>query len=141
MVDRYVRTMAYHGAIVIWIGLLAGFPFGLVVMQRMPGEVRAWHMAHMEGILNGLLTFAAAALLPRLTLDERRIPVYAWCFIGTGYANVVASIIAALVRQRGLEMTLPVSNLFVFALFVVGVLAVLYGLYLVMRGSQEPPSA
>jgi hypothetical protein len=106
MVDSYVRKLFFHGAAVIWVGLLAGFPFGFVVMHRMEGDVRAWHMAHLEGVLNGLLTFGAAAALKHLSLDERRIPLYA-------------------------------SNLAVFTMFVVAVVAVLVGLYLMMRGAQE----
>lgn len=93
MIDTYVRKMIFHGAAVIWVGLMAGFPFGLVVMGRMGGEARAWHMAHMEGILNGLLTFAAALALKHLTIDERRLPLYAWSFIVAAWTNTVASIL------------------------------------------------
>ena len=136
MIDAYIRKMIFHGAAVTWLGLMAGFPFGLVIMGRMEGDVRAWHMAHMEGILNGLLTFAAAAVLKYLAIDERRVPLYAWSFIVAGWTNIVASIIAALVGQRGLELALPISNLIVFATFVVGVIAVLIGLYLMLRGAK-----
>ena len=136
MIDNYVRKMIFHGAAVMWLGLMAGFPFGLVIMGRMKGDLRAWHMAHMEGILNGLLTIAAAAILKYLAIDERRVPLYAWSFIVAAWTNIVASIIAAVVRQRGLELALPISNLIVFSIFVVGILAVLLGLYLVLRGAQ-----
>ena len=139
--DGYVRKLYFHGAAVIWAGLLAGFPFGLVVMHRMGGDVRAWHMAHLEGVLNGLLTFGAAAALPYLTLDERRVALYAWSFIVAAWGNVIASITAAIVQQRGLELALPLSNLLVFAMFVVAVLAVLIGLYLMMRGSSRTSRA
>lgn len=137
MADAYARRLFFHGAAVIWVGLMAGFPFGMVVMNRMSGDLRAWHMAHLEGILNGLLTIAAGAALGRLTLDERRIPLYAWSFIVAAWGNVVASIFAAVVRERGLELALPVWNLVVFVGFVIAVVAVLVGLYLMMRGSQK----
>ena len=137
MVESYVRKLFFHGAAVMWVGLLAGFPFGFVVMHRMEGDVRAWHMAHLEGVLNGLLTFGAAAALEYLSLDERRIPLYAWCFIVAAWGNVIASILAAIVHQRGLELALPVSNLAVFTMFVVAVVAVLVGLYLMMRGARD----
>jgi len=140
MVDSYVRKMFFHGAAVIWVGLLAGLPFGLVVMGRMEGEVRAWHMAHLEGVLNGLLTFGAAAALKHLSLDEQRLWLYAWSFILAAWGNVVASILAALVHQRGLELAPPMTNIMVFTLFVIAVVAVLVGLYLMMRGAQEPSS-
>src|SRR4029078_11877167 len=107
MVESYARKSLFHGAAVIWIGLMAGFPFGMVIMGRMHGDERAWHMAHLEGVLNGLLSFVAAAALPLLKLDERRIPLYAYGFIVAGYGNVLASIFAAIVRQRVLELALP----------------------------------
>ncbi len=137
MVDSYVRKLYFHGAAVIWIGLMAGFPFGWVVMGRMEGDTRAWHMAHLEGILNGLLMFGGAAALPFLKIEERRLPLYAWSFLLAGYGNVIASILAALVRQRGLELALPASNLAVFTMFVVAVVAVLTGLYLIMVGAKR----
>jgi hypothetical protein len=137
MIDAYIRKMIFHGAAVIWLGLMAGFPFGFVIMGRMEGDLRAWHMAHMEGILNGLLTLAAAAVLKHLSIDERRVPLYAWSFIVAAWTNIVASIIAAIAHQRGLELAMPISNLVVFTIFVVGVLAVLVGLYLVLRGTQR----
>jgi hypothetical protein len=137
MTESYVRKMLYHGAAVIWVGLLIGFPFGLVAMGRLEGDVRAWRMAHLEGVLNGLLTIAAGAALKHLSLDERRVPFYAWSFIVAAWGNVIASLLAALARQRGLELALPWSNVVVFALFVIAVLGVLVGLYLMMRGAQE----
>jgi len=137
MTDTYVRKMVFHGAAVMWLGLMAGFPFGFVIMGRMEGDLRAWHMAHMEGILNGLLTLAAAAVLKYLSIDERRVPLYAWSFIVAAWTNIVASIIAAIVHQRGLELALPISNLVVFTIFVVGVLAVLVGLYLMLVGARK----
>jgi hypothetical protein len=138
MADAYARKLFYHGAAVIWVGLLAGLPFGMVIMGRMPGDTRAWHMAHLEGILNGLLTIAAGAALGRLTLDERSIPLYARSFIVAAWGNVIASIFAAMVHQRGLELALPLTNLVVFVGFVIAIVAVLLGLYLMMRGSKEP---
>jgi len=137
MVDQHVRKMILHGAAVIWVGLMAGFPFGLVVMGRMEGDIRAWHMAHLEGLLNGLLTIGAGVALKSLSLDERRVPLYAWSFILAAWGNIIASIIAAVVHQRGLELALPMSNLVVFTIFVAAVLGVLIGLYLMMRGAQE----
>jgi hypothetical protein len=137
MVDAYVRKLFFHGAAVIWVGLIAGFPFALVVMGRISGDVRAWHMAHLEGVLNGLLTFGAAAALKHLSLDERYIPLYTSCFIIAAWGNVAASILAAIVHQRGLELVPPMTNIMVFTMFVVAIAAVLVGLYLMMRGAQE----
>jgi hypothetical protein len=52
--------------------MVAGFPFAFVLLQKVvlwpfpaldwapPGDVRAWRMAHLEGILNGLTLIAIA---------------------------------------------------------------------------------
>jgi hypothetical protein len=137
MVDTYVRKLFFHGAAVIWVGLIAGFPFGLVVMGRIPGDARAWRMAHLEGVLNGLLTFGAAAALKHLSLDERYVSLYASAFIVAAWGNAVASIFAAIVHQRGLELAPPMTNIMVFTMFVVAIAAVFVGLYLMMRGARE----
>ena len=137
MIDTYVRKLFFHGAAVIWVGLIAGFPFGLVVMGRISGDARAWHMAHLEGVLNGLLTFGAAAALKHLSLDERYVPLYASCFIVAAWGNVIASIFAAIVHQRGLELAPPMTNIMVFTMFVIAIAAVLVGLFLMMRGAQQ----
>jgi hypothetical protein len=136
MIDAYVRKLFYHGAAVIWVGLIVGFPFGLVVMDRIPGDARAWHMAHLEGVLNGLLTFGAASALKHLSLDERYVSLYASCFIVAAWGNVLGSIVAAIVRQRGLELAPPMTNIMVFTMFAVAIAAVLVGLFLLMRGAQ-----
>ena len=44
---------------------------------QVPGESRAWIMAHLEGITNGLLLIAIAAASPFLKLGER---AYTWLF-------------------------------------------------------------
>ncbi len=49
MDERLRHKMIFHGAVVILLGLLAGFPFAFVITEQMPGDVRAWRMAHLEG--------------------------------------------------------------------------------------------
>src|SRR5262249_46368507 len=67
MNDRLRSLMVGHGALVFLVGMVAGFPFAFAILGRIvlwpfPGaidwtgstDVRAWRMAHLEGILNGL---------------------------------------------------------------------------------------
>ena len=64
MRERLQASMIVHGAVVFVIGLLAGFPFAFVILGKialwplpgtadvhLSGDVRGWHMAHLEGIL------------------------------------------------------------------------------------------
>lgn len=61
---------------------------------RVPGETRAWNMAHLEGITNGLLLMVIAACGDRLKLNPRQFNwlfytslVFAWLFTLPAIAN------------------------------------------------------
>ena len=115
MTDHLQSRMIGHGALVFMLGLLAGFPFAFVIVGKVAlwpipgaidwqpaGDVRAWHMAHLEGILNGLTLFGVAAILPRLRLGETGLKIVAWGLIVTAWGNIVASIIGPMFGGRGL---------------------------------------
>jgi hypothetical protein len=93
MNDRLQSLLIASGAAVFLLGMLAGFPFTLVVLGTPvgPGDVRGWRMAHLEGILNGLLLIAVAAVAPRLRLAARTQSVLAWSLLLTAWANTIAS--------------------------------------------------
>src|SRR2546422_10625815 len=96
------ETMIFHGAVVILLGLLAGFPYALVITGSLVGSERAWRMAHLEGVLNGLVVIAVAAVWDRLALDGWKREVLAWSPVLMAYGNVVASVIGATFAVRGL---------------------------------------
>jgi hypothetical protein len=137
MRERDRIRMALHGAVVILLGLLAGFPYALVVTGAMAGEERAWRMAHGEGVENGLVILAVAAIGGLLSLDERRSRLCASMLIVAGYGNVVASIIGAATGNRGLAFALPIANIVVYVLFFVAVVGVLGGLALAADGARR----
>lgn len=61
MSKRNSSNLVLHGALVFLAGMAAGFPYAIAVVTGVgeaaeaynPEAVRAWRMAHMEGILNG----------------------------------------------------------------------------------------
>jgi hypothetical protein len=139
-VEKKLRaSLIFHGAIVIILGLLAGFPYALVLQGQMEGEPRAWSMAHLEGVLNGLLCLGAAGAFGKLALSAGQMRLMTWSFILMAYGNVVASVIGAVTGQRGLELAGPMSNIVVFALFMIAVVLVLVALGLLAYGAR--PSA
>src|SRR2546427_241712 len=98
MTERLQSLLIASGALVFLLGMLAGFPFTLVVLGTPvgPGDVRGWRMAHLEGILNGLLLIAVAAVAavaPRLRLTARMQSVLAWSLLLTAWPNTIASIL------------------------------------------------
>lgn len=84
---RLQARMIYHGGVVFLLGLALGLPFGLVLLGSMEGSERAWRMAHLEGVLNGLLVIGVAAIGPALGLSAGRAATVAWCMIVTPTAT------------------------------------------------------
>lgn len=141
MEPSIARRVIFHACIVIWLGLMAGIPFIFVALGIMEGEVRAWRMAHLEGVLNGLVALAGVGVSRWVELEEPKQRILGWCLVLTGYCNVTASILGALSGQRGLVFTLPFVNLVVFTLFGVAIATIFAALYLLMRGvTGEEPS-
>jgi hypothetical protein len=150
VIERLQSSMIAHGALVFIVGLLAGFPFAFVVLGKivlwpipgaihwqMPGNVRGWHMAHLEGILNGLMLFAVAAILPRLRLGETGLRTVAWGLIITAWGNMIASVIGPMFGGRGLEFGGSVTNSLMYLLFVLAIATVILAIALVFRGARK----
>lgn len=137
MDHRRRRQLAFHGAIAIVLGLLAGFPFGFVLLEQMAGDVRAWRMAHLEGVMNGLLLWAAAGLGAALRLGDGAQRTLTWSLVVTAYGNTVASILAAAAGVRGLAPGGTIANTTVYLLFMIALLAVFVAVGLVATGARE----
>lgn len=147
MNDRLQSTMIAHGAVVFLVGMVAGFPFAFVLLQKValwplpaldwtpPGDVRAWRMAHLEGILNGLTLIAVAAAGPRIALGARAETWVGWGLIVTAWGNIVASLIGPVFGVRGLEFGDGIANSLMYVLFVVAIVAVMVAMTLVARGA------
>ncbi len=129
--------MLFHGIVVIVLGLLAGIPFAFVISGDLVGSVRAWRMAHLEGVLNGLVVMAVAAGGGVMSLSAQQQRWLAGGLIVAAYGNVIASIVGASLGVRGLTPTPPLSNLFVFLLFTLAIVGVFLGLGLAAWGVRR----
>ncbi len=134
---RLQARMIYHGGIVFLLGLALGLPFGLVLLGSMEGSERAWRMAHLEGLLNGLLVIGVAAVGPTLGLSAGRAVTIAWCMIVTAYGNVIASALGAAYGVRGLSPGGSIMNTTVYVLFIVAVATVAVGMVLVTTAARR----
>jgi len=131
------HRLVFHGAVVILLGLITGFPLAFVLTGRLVSSERAWRMAHLEGLLNGLLLLAVAGVADRLALDGRKPAVLAWTLIVTAYGNLIASVIAASANVRGLEPGGSLANTLTYLLFMVAVVTVVVALGLVAHGAYR----
>jgi hypothetical protein len=126
-----------HGVIVIALGLVAGIPYASAIASGQAEPLRAWRMAHLEGVLNGLVAIALAAAGGVLVLNPRQQRVLALSVVGMAYGNVVASILGAATGNRGLVPVGPLVNMAVYLLFVASVVGVVVALALAGIGASR----
>ncbi len=84
------------GAIDLW-------PFVTDIPVDIGGDRRAWNMAHLEGITNGILLFALAAIAPFLKLGPRQQIWLFWSSLTFTWLFTLPAIANALFSTRGLE--------------------------------------
>jgi hypothetical protein len=129
--------MVLHGVIVIGMGLLAGVPYASAIAGGEAELLRAWRMAHLEGVLNGLVAIALAAVGGLLVLSPRQQRLLAVCVVGMAYGNVVASILGAATGNRGLAPGGSLLNTAVYLMFVAAVVGIVVALALAGLGASR----
>jgi len=101
-----------HGSIALLVGLICGAPMGSAINQnKSPEIINAWRVAHLSLTLGGILLFALASVLPRVTLSEFWLAACAWSFIISTYAFIVAVPYGAFIGERGLTTTSGKGNI------------------------------
>lgn len=149
MSDRLASILVANGALVFLLGMIAGFPFAFLLIGKialwpfpgsiewtMPGDVRGWRMAHLEGVLNGLTLIGVAAIAPRLPLRERAARVLTWLLVVMAWGNQIASMIGPVFGGRGLEFGGGIANGAMYLLFVAAIVGVLVGMWIVFRAAM-----
>ncbi len=125
-----------HGAIVLFVGLLCGIPFGVAARNASSYEAtRAWRVAHSGGVTIGLMLIAIGGVLHRLLLGDRAASVLVWSLVASAYSFTLGMVVAATAGVRGLRATGPALNWVVFTAYMVGSLGVLLGVALVILGA------
>jgi hypothetical protein len=134
MSDRGLRIVVLNGVLIILAGMiLAGFPLAFVVAKQVYGQAaplnlggdhRAWTMAHLEGLLNGLLVLAlAGATRIGGGVKPGREAWLVPCLLVMGWGNLVASILAPILGVRGMAFDAHGANNLVTGIFMVALVA------------------
>ena len=84
------------------LGEIDLWPFINHVEGQVPGESRAWVMAHLEGITNGLLLIAIAFAAAFLDLTRRQFQVLFYCSVTFAWLFTLPAIANAWFGTRGL---------------------------------------
>ena len=116
MADRGRLKLFKHGSIIAIIGLLSGFGLVFVILDSytvwpvtlpidggVPGSERGWRVAHVAGVMNGLLIMITGLMLPHTQATLRAQRWIVGSMIYTGWGNTVFFHCANLSSNRGLS--------------------------------------
>lgn len=134
---RLRARLVFHGAVVVMLGLLAGFPHAFVLTGQIAGEERAWRMAHLEGLLNGMLMMLAGVSGGALVLSASQQTWLLWSLVAAGYGNVIASVLGATFGVRGLGLAGPPANAIMNVLFWIAIGGILAGVGRLIAGARN----
>lgn len=147
MNERTRALLVANGAALFLLGLASGIPFAIEILQRfelwplpfsipmdMPGDVRGWKMAHLEGILNGMTLFAIAGTAHLLKFTPRGALVTWWGAVMAAWANTIASIIGPLTETRGLAIG-GIWNSVVYLLFVAAIFGIVAAMIAILQAA------
>ncbi len=135
MEHKSVLRIAFHGILLVVLGMLVGLPFANAITSHSgPEAERAWRVARTSLITAGTLYVAVAAIAHHLAVSHAAAAFVTWSLVVSAYAFAFAFVVGPLVGARGLEPTGPPLNILIFAIFVVGLLAAFISLVVVLRG-------
>jgi hypothetical protein len=139
MSDEGFRITTLNAVTLITIGLfLAGFPLVWVVVREsygqtapvtLGGDYRGWMMAHLEGLLNGLLVIGLAATTRLRPMTQTKERVLLWSLLIAAWGNTIASLMAPLLGVRGMAFNQSAPNNLVAAMFIVALAATVPALF------------
>ena len=122
MAQREQSLLVFHGAVVLLIGSLFGFPV-VVAIESGSESLHAWTSAHSAVAAGGVMMVAFGAALHCINLGSRARTFLVWSLVAMGYGAIVGLGIGASTGMRGFAPTGPALNLIAF----VGNLAVVWG--------------
>jgi hypothetical protein len=86
MTGRADLQMFLHGAIVLLLGYLCGFPLGVGMTENWgSADVHFWRVAHSGLVVGGVWSIATGAAVRHLSLSGRSISTLAWSVVLANY--------------------------------------------------------
>jgi hypothetical protein len=129
--------MIKHGAVVAFLGALSGLVYTFVITGDIPGSIRAWHLAHLQGVMTGILIIAVSSCVSHLKLNQRKSQILIYSYVITGYCYSIGPVWGAILDVRGIEPVMPLGNIIMFVSNSVASISVLVGLGLTVYGSMK----
>ena len=98
-----VQSLLIHGLIVLFAGILAGFPFWIAIIRKCDKAViRSWRAAHTTLIAAGTYMLIIFLLSPYLELGSKASAWLVRSLVLSGYGFTFAFILGAITGHRAL---------------------------------------
>lgn len=115
------RHLVFHAAIVLLFGLLLGGPYARAIKRGASAQVvNSWRVAHASLPIGATLMLATAAVLGALAVSEPVRWLVVVPMVVSAYAFCVATPLAALTGERGLQSGAAGWGALVYGANVVG---------------------
>jgi hypothetical protein len=124
--------LVFHGAIVLLVGLLCGYP---TVVESLSSPGRLWHTAHEALLMIGIWLLATSSVLATITLDRRDASALVWSLIATGYGFMIAVVTQAITGVEAFEPGHSPGSIVAFSGSAVGILGALLATLLTLKGA------
>jgi hypothetical protein len=136
MPERRRLALQLHAAIVLFLGLLAGWPYNLSLVHGWGVDAqRAWALAHEAGALCGAMGLAVCAAFPTLRLPRRAARALGLSVATSLWAFTSGMWLCALARVRGLVPTDSPADGLANALYLLAASSGLLGGALLVAGA------
>lgn len=133
MPDTDRPRLIFHGAIVLFAGLLCGYP---TVVESANESARLWHTAHEGLIMMGVWILAVSSVLPALVLPRREGRGLVWSMLVMGYGFMLALVIGGITGVTSFSPGQTVASYVAFTGSAFGILGALLATLLTITGAR-----
>ena len=123
----------YHGAVVLFVGLLCGYP---AVAETGDESTRLWHTAHETLIMIGILMLVMSSVMQSLLLEKREAAGLRWSLLAMGYGFTVGLLIEGITGTRAFGPSSSPVLMIAFIGNAIGILSVMVATGLTLIGAH-----
>lgn len=136
MTRRMALQLAFHGLLLVVLGMLVGFSFHYAITEHSgPESERAWRVAHTSLVGAGALYVALAGIASQLSLPRGAAAFAVWSLVVAAYTFAFGFVVGPAVGARGLEPVGPPFHVLVFAVLAVGILLLFVASFVLLWGA------
>jgi hypothetical protein len=138
MTKRMVLQLAFHGLLLVVLGMLVGFPFHDAITQHAgPEAERAWRVAHTSLVGGGALYLALAAIANHLVLSRGAAAFAVWTLVFAAYAFAFGFVVGPAIGARGLEAVGPPFHVLIFVVLTIALMLLLAAMFVLLWGAYS----